>query len=217
MRVLAIVLSLAAFAAVPGAAWASDKSDAAACSLRGSKEAIEDCKKVLQDFASKIRSAPNDARLYIARAEAYYRISDFQDAIADLDHAIKLQPTEGLFLLRARVRGRMGDYNGAIEDAARAVRLNPNSATAHVTLGYGYRAIAQTKRAMAEFDHAIELDSKNAEAYMARAGTYSKMGDRASAEADCQRALALMPSRNGDMGYDGKGFTVRCHPEWSAE
>ena len=216
MRALAIVFSLAALTAVPGAAWASDKSDAVVCSFRGSKEAIEDCKKTLQDLAARIRNAPNDASLYIARAEAYYRISDLPDAIADLDHAVKLQPSEGLYLVRARLRGRMGDLNGAIEDAIRALRLNPKSAAAHVTLGYGYRAITQTKRAMAEFNRAIELDPKHAEAYMARAATYSKMGDKALAEADCQRALALMPKRDSDMGYDGKGLTVRCHPEWTA-
>ena len=210
MRVFAGVMLLVALVIAPGAAWADPKADFAACSRT---RAAEPCRKAVQTLTAEIRKSPNDAELYEMRGAAYAHIRDFKRAIDDLNQAIKLKPSELTYLLRGSVRGMSHDLDGAIADANQALRLNPKSTDAYLNIAYAYMAKGDYNRVIAALTHAIALNPKQARLYTARAGAYGNKGDKASAEADCQRALALMPKRDGDMGYDGNGQTVRCHPE----
>jgi tetratricopeptide (TPR) repeat protein len=215
MRAWGIGLILTASLALPSLAAADEKADAATCKRLGVPDQIALCNKTLQDLRARIRKSPNDADLYLARASVYGRIRDYPLAIDDLDRAIKLKPSEDVYLLRGTLHGMTRNPDGAIEDANRALRLNPKSADAYQTLGYAYTAKKESNRAIEAFTRAIALDPNQPHSYTARAAVYTNTGKKALAEADCQRALALMPKRDGDMGYDGKGTTIRCHPEWA--
>jgi len=220
VRALAILLILVALvrpsALAPGAAVADDTADTVACNRLADPEKVAVCSKYLESLAARIRKTPNEPSLYIMRADVYQHIGDLPRAIAELDRVIKLKPNEGFYLLRSGLKGKNRNLNGAIEDANQALRLNPKSVGAHMYLGYAYGNKQDLPRAIAEFTRVIELDPKQTDAYLGRAAAYIVQHDKAAAEADCQHALALMPKRDGDMGYDGKGHTVRCHPESAA-
>jgi tetratricopeptide (TPR) repeat protein len=64
--------------------------------------------------------------------------------------------------------------------------------------------------ALLDFDKAIGLDPKNADAYLGRSRARTLKGDQDGAAADCRRAVELDPARSGSCdqqaaGDEGKG------------
>ena len=214
MRALGILLVLAALSCAPATADADSEADA--CGRIAGAAAIEACHQELGSLTEQIRKAPNDASLAEKRARFYVRMGDLKHALADLDRMIALQPSESAYLLRSSLQVISRNPAAEISDANQALRINPRSADAHAYIGTAYFWKNDADRAIAEFTRAIALDPKLAGLYTARAAAYISKSDKVSAEADCQRALALMPKRDGDMGYDGKGMIVKCHPESAA-
>jgi len=71
---------------------------------------------------------------------------------------------------RRRVHGvaAPGQLDAALADATKAVELEPSDAPAHVTLGNVLDDMNRTAEAIPEYDKAIELDPKLANAYNQR-------------------------------------------------
>ena len=89
----------------------------------------------------------------------------------------------------------------AFEDARRALQLAPRSAEVHNTMGTIFFALEQPGEARREFTTAISIDP--AAAYAANNLCYLAFlsGDTADAEAQCQRAIALVdPQGRRDVG-----------------
>jgi hypothetical protein len=74
---------------------------------------------------------PNDAKSFRERGIASYRSGDFHAAIADLDQAIRLDPTfESAYIDRGTVFYAMKDFDRAFADIAQAKRLANSHRTA---------------------------------------------------------------------------------------
>ena len=73
-----------------------------------------------------IAADPSNALPVIGRGIAYFGTGDFDRAIADFDHANRLQPTIGDALYwRGLAKLRNGDKSDAEADIAAAKQLNP--------------------------------------------------------------------------------------------
>src|SRR5690606_14329404 len=74
-----------------------------------------------------LQRAPNHAYLYATRGYHRYRcLNDIDAALADLNHAIALDPELIVaYDYRANIKVNQGDLNGALADLNRALSINP--------------------------------------------------------------------------------------------
>ena len=100
---------------------------------------------------------PNLAAALQQRANESTKQNRFQDAINDLNDAIKIRPSAGAFEARAYVYMRMNDKDHALADYSDAIKANPGEARL-----YSYRAHIladknDLKGAMADTDKVLKL------------------------------------------------------------
>ena len=93
---------------------------------RGNARVLLGDRAGLDDYAEALAAcAPEDVPdLLAVRSQLYMTLSppDVERALADIDEAIRLRPTEGVLLLqRADLRGALGDYRQAVVDVDRAI------------------------------------------------------------------------------------------------
>jgi tetratricopeptide (TPR) repeat protein len=145
---------------------------------------IEDCTTLIA-----LSTTPD---VFWRRGASYAAIGRPDDALADLNQAIRLSPSMiRAFLSRAYVHQHAGRYQEAISDFSSAVALRPGYVTAlncraecHLTFGFFELAIK-------DCNTALELEPDNAHALMIRARSLSATGKRNEALADLDRAIEL--------------------------
>lgn len=75
-----------------------------------------------------------DAEFYLNRGVAFYKLGDYEQAIADLDKAIALNPDYAdAYYYRGNAYYFVGEYEQAIANYTKAIELDPDNADA-----YGY-------------------------------------------------------------------------------
>jgi tetratricopeptide (TPR) repeat protein len=84
--------------------------------------------------------AQNDRAIaYSIRGTAHWRQRDFDEAIADENKAIEINPDlASAFVSRSAAYGSKGDDDQALADASKAIDIDPNNAQA-----YGNRGLAR--------------------------------------------------------------------------
>ncbi len=128
-----------------------------------------------QDWGKAIerfRKASEMDRKYVAslvlayeqRAYSYANDSRFQDAMNDLNEAIKIKPDARAYEQRAAIEMRINDYDKALADYAEASKLNPGEIKYHNYRAYIYETRGDLQNAMAENDGALKISGKNKEA-----------------------------------------------------
>ncbi len=153
-----------------------------------------------------VKSDPTSWKALDARGmmKDYYK-QDRRGALADLDSAIKLGPTDyEVYRHRADLKIFAGDYDGAIADFTEEIgKKHPwiyltfaRRCAAHVGKG-------NTAAALSDCNQAIQLHDTTPSAYDARGRVYLAMGDAEKALADFNLALEKRP--NTLTFYEGRG------------
>jgi tetratricopeptide (TPR) repeat protein len=107
----------------------------------------------------------NLAIAYQQRAFSYANDQRFQDALNDLNEAIKINPRDArAYEQRAAVEMRINDYDKALADYGEAIKADPGEIRYHLYRGYIYEMRGDLQNAMAETDAALKINSKNKEA-----------------------------------------------------
>lgn len=146
----------------------------------------------LRDCSEAIRLDPKFAQAYASRGRVYYDKKEYGRAVADFTEAIRLDPKFArAYVYRGRMYAILGEANKAISDYSNAIRLNPKDAMAYNNKGYQYYLKRDWVRALSDYNQAIRLDPKLKLAYVNRAALYEKLGGRAEAKADRDRAAEL--------------------------
>ncbi len=97
---------------------------------------------------------------YVTRGLAYYEQGQYEQAIADYDRAIDLNPDDARpYNNRGNAYSKQGQYEQAIADYDRAIDLNPDDAPAYYNRGLAYRQQGQHERAIADFERYLELST----------------------------------------------------------
>ncbi|MEM1434755.1 MAG: hypothetical protein AAGG11_11910 [Pseudomonadota bacterium] len=124
---------------------------------------------------------------------------DRDDGIEDCDTAIELQglTTEAMAATlsnRGLLLARSGEVEAAIKDHDRAVRLAPDNGSLFINRANAYTLQSKFLPALQDLDYAVELsDAQVHLAYYNRALIHSRLGNRAAARADAERAVAAAP------------------------
>src|SRR5579872_6730502 len=145
----------------------------------------------IEFFNSELQRTPT-AVLYTIRGKIWYLKDEYDQAITDLDEAIRLDPDQSTaFLNRGSAWLRKLDFDRAIADYSEAIWLDPNAARA-----YFNRAIARGRKneidlAIADYFEAIRLDPTDAKALINRGLAWQKKNEVDLAIADYTEALRL--------------------------
>jgi len=132
---------------------------------------------------------------YARRGASYWRLGEYQKAIADCDKAIQLDPNYSFaYGQRGASYWGLGEYQKAIADCDKAIQLDPNYSFAYAVRGDSYRLLGEYRKAIADCDKAIQLDPNDSFAYAVRGNSYGLLGEYRKAIADCDKAIQLDPN-----------------------
>ena len=94
-----------------------------------------------------------------------FRLGRFDEVIAAFDRYLETgKPLESVYRGRGPARAELGQYPAAIEDFTKAIELHPTSAV-QAYRGWTHFVVDAPKLALRDFELAVELDSKNSDAY----------------------------------------------------
>lgn len=135
-----------------------------------------------------LRLAP-DALLYAARGDVLSDLHQFDEAVADYDKAIELDPTDAmLFANRASIYAQLGDYQLAGRDAERALQLNPEDAIAYSVRGHLLMEQGYYEEAVADYTAVLTLAPAAPGAYYNRGCCLYQLNSLDEALHDFQQA-----------------------------
>ncbi len=98
------------------------------------------------------------AEAFTLRAAIRARLGDYDEAIADCNAALEINPKYALaYNNRANDKLQKRDYEGALTDANKALSLDPNLALGYYTRGLIHASIARFSEAVSDWTKAVQL------------------------------------------------------------
>jgi tetratricopeptide (TPR) repeat protein len=134
------------------------------------------------------------AKVLIFRGKAYGQTGDLDRCLADIEEAVRLDPTNA-FALSARgdVHLARKDYDHARADYTKAASLDPSNALIFIGRGMVSIATGDLDGAIGDFEHAIRLQPTLAAGLYWRGIAKRLKGDAAAGEADIAAAKKIDP------------------------
>ena len=180
-------------------------------------QARAELRKLLTVWDEKIRTEPNSAGHYTARASIWCRLEKFDFAIADAKAAIRLDPraNDGHLWLGTAL-AMSGKHAPAILELKKAVELGADKAIAYRLLAACRTNTGDDNGALRDLDAAINA-SMDDKAYLAtlrfqRGWLRRGNGDSASAATDFNEIVHLFP--HAPASYQWRGAFKLSQEDW---
>lgn len=171
----------------------------------------KDYARARNDMDEAIKLQPHFSGYFVNRAFLRYQLDDYFGAMADFDYAIQLDPSSVPALFnRGLLRAEVNDNNKAIDDFTRVLALDPDNYKAMYNRALLSKEIADYSGSNADLDKVIAEFPSFSGAYFVRCENYRLIGERAKAERDYNKAMALskqaVPADEGaDVDADAGG------------
>jgi tetratricopeptide (TPR) repeat protein len=151
----------------------------------------------------------SDSQAASARGQALARSGKTEEALAEFDNAIALDPHNAQALYnRGLLHQGERQHQLAVDDFTAANGLTPQRAEPLLDRAISYLALDKIKEAAADLDEAAEADPQNAQIWITRGLAYERLGDKARAAESYGRALNIRPrdeaARSGFARVGGK-------------
>lgn len=169
----------------------------------------------LNDYALAILSDRNFAEAYCRRGLSYLAIHNTQAAFADFVAGLQIDPYQPwCYVGRAQVYTIDAHYSAALEDLSRAEEIEPALADIYLVRGRLYEQSEgdASSLALAEFNHAIDLDPHRTDAYLERAEFFLSASQPDQAIADLNVVLAINPQNGFAFFLRGKSHLALSEP-----
>lgn len=154
--------------------------------------ALGNHEKSLTDVNKVIELQPTNWRHYILRAQTYEQLKQLDRAMADYDKGIKMFPEHyRTRFQRAALAYKLRKYQTCIEDYTAILGANALDDDALKLRGDCYMRTGNLKKALIDYNEAIDLSPESMTYYRARALVYEKLGENGKAIADRQKADKL--------------------------
>ena len=182
-------------------------------------QSLGDYDEAIEKYTLAIEENPENAAAYANRALAYFASMDISNspdyldnALADLEKAIELDPNNPEYLMvRAEFMfnfGSQASIKGAIEDITRVIALTPENdqelLKCYLARSQCYYHIGEYETAAEDADKAIILDASYAPAYQRRGLAYLNYGRYQEAASDFSQEIELNASATA---YLNRGLT----------
>lgn len=129
-------------------------------------------------YNREIFANPDDATLYLARADAFLQLHEFDRAIDDYTRAIKRDDRlDQAYYGRGMARGRVGLIKQGIADLSVYITRHPSSSVAYTKRGVRHIWNRDLLSAERDLKRAIELQPNNAEAHDDLGVIYAQRGE----------------------------------------
>src|SRR5712691_3758187 len=151
----------------------------------------------LQKAFDSIANVPEDIRdprFFAYRAHLLLAVGRVDEAEADIERALRLNPTDSNALaLQTIIAVVQNEKDKALQVAQKAVGTAPESATAQIALSYAQQARFDLEGARASLEKAVKLEPQNALAWARLAELQSSFGDLKKSLRAAKQAVALEP------------------------
>jgi len=156
------------------------------------RAALAETEAAMSDFARSIELQPDYAAAYSFRGIVRSKTGDHEGAIADFTRALELQPDDETCLKnRAYAHDRKGDIDAALRDYAEVVRRDPTDARTWTSRAAIQLSAARWRDAVDDATRLLAVDPKSVDGHYMRGMARFRMGERAGAKEDLERALSL--------------------------
>lgn len=163
----------------------------------------------LDSLTAVVDRTPNDPNAYNIRGAALGKSGRYDDAIADFNRALQINPRFAqAYANRGLVYRLKGDDANALEDYNRALRVNPQYANAHIRRGNVYRRQNQLALALEDYNRAIQIDRTDPEAFHNRGLVYQAQKLHNFALEDFTTAIGLSPQAAPPYNARGESYLV---------
>jgi tetratricopeptide (TPR) repeat protein len=154
----------------------------------------KDYRKTIWNAQQNLRvTKGTEAKAHSLLGNAYYRLNQFDDAIEQLNIAIKSNffSDDTYIFLGGSYFGKR-DFKNAIEAFNKAIELKPNNIDAYTNLGAAYGSINDFNDAIKTFKTSLTYNPANAQTYYYIALTFNNMGAKDSAQVYLAKYNALL-------------------------
>ena len=146
---------------------------------------------------------PSDAE-YRQRADTIYQRGEYEEAIANYNMAIRLDPNNPeTYHQRGLAKFQLERHEEATVDFDMALDINPDNAEVYYDRGLAKYRLGKNEEAIVDFDMALDINPDNAEVYSWRAMAKVHLGEPEEAIADFDMAINLQPDYANDYSYRG--------------
>ncbi len=156
-------------------------------------------KAMMEVYAEELAANPQDYRTYYSRAMAYFGQGKMDEAMSDIDNAIKYFPrkeTDDLaqaYLLRGKIYTERGELKTALTDLNSALRLSPNHRVALTDRGNLLCRLEQYDMAKMDYTQLLRIEPRNQAAYMGLARIEAQSGNSVRAKDLLAQAVNFTP------------------------
>jgi tetratricopeptide (TPR) repeat protein len=167
------------------------------------------------------RDYPQNARAFSAVGVLYTQQRKFDDAVAQLDKAIELNPTNAEYWVqRGTAYVLSGRLPQAVENFSRAIELQNGYADAYDNRGLALQRLGRLNEALKDFDKAVSLRPLWPQLHVNRGGLLAAMGRQDEALAEFNKAVELrgdfaMAYYNRANTYLARGHYPQAEADYS--
>jgi tetratricopeptide (TPR) repeat protein len=128
------------------------------------------------------------------RAAAKLAVGSVEDAVKDIDDALKANPNDADALALKAIVSVATNRKDALATAQKAVQADPKSSAAQIALSYARQSQFDLEGARAALDKAVQLDPADALAWARLAEIRSSLGQGSASLEAANKATALEPN-----------------------
>ncbi|MGV8025026.1 MAG: tetratricopeptide repeat protein [Anaerolineaceae bacterium] len=156
----------------------------------------------------------NRSQTLTGRGVTYRLMDKYQEALSDLNQAIKINSNSSWAFANRGVTYRcLNNYVNAFADFDHAIELDPRYSWAIIQRGDTHRMNGSYDKALKDFNLALELDDKDSWTYACRGEAYRSNKQYEEAIRDFNRAIEL--SSNYTYAYAHRGETYHAMKKYN--
>ena len=179
------------------------------CSINLGSLSSEADRQVPPQAAVPSGTEASEAQAITASGEALVRSGKNEEALAEFNKAIALDPNNAQALYnRGPLYQSDQQHQSAIDDFTAANGLTPQRAEPLLARAISYLALDKAKEAASDLDEAVQSDPQNAQIWTTRGLAYERLGDKTKAAGSYARAINIRPkdeaARSGFARVGGK-------------
>ncbi len=172
----------------------------------------------LVEFQRAQATMPDFLELYLQRAETYFHMKQYDDALAECHAALKLDSlTATAYSSLAKIEAATKDYASAMKDFARALDLDPDWALEYNARGVALTSSRDYEAAIKDFTVAIRLQPHLVFPYGNRAIAEVSLKHWDDALADFDKAIALDDQQAFLFAQRGNVWQVKNNTQRAVE
>lgn len=163
-------------------------------------------KQAVAAYEEALALRPEFAEAYRLKGRALLELQCFPEAIEAFEQYFKrADPDVPTYLACAWAKGKIGRYTSAIDDYTLALKFKPDSET-FTNRGWMHLFCDAPKLAQRDFEEALQLNPKNAEAYNGRGYARVLQGKYQEGIKDAKTALELGPESTPLLYHAARTF-----------